>query len=57
MLINQSSVNDIYYVCPTFNQMILEQKKIGVHRINRSEYVSLATPENIESYIQQLKGN
>src|ERR1051326_1431350 len=34
-----------YYVCPAFNEMILRGKRIGIHRIDRQIYWSLATPQ------------
>ncbi|MAX23468.1 MAG: nucleotidyltransferase [Phycisphaeraceae bacterium] len=57
MLQKQASVNDWYYVCPTFNELILKQKRIGIHQIKRTEYISLATPEGVEAYSQSLRGN
>lgn len=49
-----ASVNGGYFVCPTFNEMILRQKRIGVIGIERERYVSLATPQAVEEYEQAL---
>lgn len=31
-------VNGIFYICPTFNELILKQARIGVHRIDSAKY-------------------
>lgn len=49
-----ASVNGRYFVCPTFNEMVLAQKRIGVQRIRRGDYISLATPQAVEDYEQAL---
>jgi len=50
-----ASVNGLYFVCPTFNEMILSQKRIGIWPIARDEYISLATPQAVEEYEQNLR--
>jgi dTDP-glucose pyrophosphorylase len=54
-------VNGLYYICPCFNELVLNHKRIGVHPIEREAYVSLATPADAEQYEKQLsaqkKGN
>ena len=50
MLRKEASTDGLYYVCPTFNQMILKGARIGVVEIAPSEYHSLATPAMVESY-------
>lgn len=54
MIHKGASVNGGYFVCPAFNELILKQKKIGVHHIDRDRYVSLATPQAAEEYEQVL---
>lgn len=44
-----------FYVCPTFNEMILKQAKIGIYQISRDAYFSIATPEGVEVYEEHLK--
>ncbi len=55
MIEKDASVNGKYYICPVFNEMILKQKKIGVHRIDRQDYFLLKTEDGIEAYKQYLK--
>ena len=54
MIHKGASVNGGYFVCPAFNELILKQKKIGIHQIDRDDYVSLATPQAVEEYEQVL---
>lgn len=54
MIRKNAQVNGAFYVCPTFNEMILRHARIGIHPVPREAYVSLATPQNIEEYEQAL---
>ena len=54
MIRKGASVNGAYFVSPTFNELILAQKRIGIVKIDRDRYVSLATPQAIEEYEQVL---
>jgi NDP-sugar pyrophosphorylase family protein len=54
MIRKGASVGGGYFVCPSFNELILRQKKLGVVRIERDQYVSLATPQAVEEYEQVL---
>ena len=55
MIEKGASVNNIYYICPSYNEMILKQQKIGVFQIDREQYLSLSTPENVESFAKFLE--
>ncbi len=54
MIRKDAQVNGQFYVCPVFNEMILRHLRIGIHRIDRESYLSLATPQNVEEYEQRL---
>ena len=54
MILKGGDVNGGFFVCPTFNELILAQKKIGIHPISREQYISLATPQALEEYEQGL---
>jgi NDP-sugar pyrophosphorylase family protein len=54
MIRKDAHVNGQFYVCPVFNEMILRQAAIGVYPIDRSKYLSLATPQNVEEYERYL---
>jgi len=55
MIKKDAHTNSIFYVCPTFNELILEQAKIGVYKISRDAYFSIATPEGVQVYEEYLK--
>lgn len=40
-----------YYVSSTFNEMILEQKRIGIFEIPRKDYISFSTYQMYENYM------
>ena len=54
MIKKAASVNGSYFVCPAFNEMVLTQKRLGTYRIEREQYVSLASPQAVEEYEQRL---
>tara|TARA_B100000989_G_scaffold45948_1_gene29549 strand:+ start:2595 stop:3299 length:705 start_codon:yes stop_codon:yes gene_type:complete len=41
------NTNGSYYIAPTFNELILEQKKIFVDKIKNNEYIPLKTESQI----------
>lgn len=55
MILKNASVNGKFYVCPSFNEMILEQKKIGVYRVDKEQYYNFNNPGGIEAYRAYLK--
>ena len=58
MIMKDAHVGGRFYVCPTFNELILKQVKIGAFQIARENYHSLASPENVQSYsLSLVKGN
>lgn len=50
MIALEKRVNDEFYVCPVFNEAILEGKKIFAHNVN--EMWGLGTPEDLETYLR-----
>lgn len=50
MILKRSATESGYYICPVYNEMILEGARIGVHEIPRSSYYSLANPAGVEHY-------
>lgn len=47
-----SQTNGYFYLAPVFNELILLQKKIGVHEIDRMRYIPLKTVNQIKRYEQ-----
>ncbi|MGF1579465.1 MAG: glycosyltransferase family 2 protein [Gemmataceae bacterium] len=54
MIKKDANVNGQFYVCPAFNEMILRHARVGVYPIEREDYLSLATPQNVKEYEQRL---
>ena len=56
MIKKDAQVNGLFYICPAFNELILRQRKIGVHKIPRKSYRSLSTPADTHAYNALLEG-
>lgn len=50
MIAKNAHVGGSFYVCPVYNELILNQKTIGVSLIQRSEYHSLTNPASVAAY-------
>ena len=57
MIRKDAHVNSGFFVCPSLNELVLAQKRVGVERIERSQYISLATPQAVEEYETLLKAS
>ena len=55
MIRKDASVNGGFFVCPSLNELVLAQMRVGVERIDRARYISLASPQAVEEYEQILK--
>lgn len=55
MIRKGASVNGQYYVCPCFNEMVLEHKKIGTFRISKNEYFNFNQQKGMDDYEKYLK--
>lgn len=51
----EAHVDGRYYVCPTYNEMILRQGRIGVWEISRQAYFSLKEPRDLERFEEHLR--
>ena len=54
MILKGASVNNLFYICPAYNELILQQKRIGVFKVAKSSYCSLATPAGVAAYAARL---
>lgn len=54
MIKKDAHVDGFFYVCPVYNEMILAQKKVGIYKISRKSYLSLATPASVTAYEKSL---
>lgn len=54
MILKDAHVDSAFYVCPSYNEMILQQKRVGIDLMPASRYVSLATPALLQRYEERL---
>lgn len=54
MIKKDAHVGGLFYICPAYNELILRQRRIGIHRIARQSYRSLATPADVHAYETQF---
>lgn len=46
--------NNDFYVCPVYNEMILEDKKVVIWEVKQSQMHGLGTPEDLNRYLSIL---
>jgi len=44
----------LYYISPTFNEMVLQNKKLAISKIDNAKYHTFYTPQKIQEY-ERLK--
>jgi dTDP-glucose pyrophosphorylase len=49
MIVKDAHVDGAFYVCPCYNEMVLRQKVIGTHTIEAKQYLSIITPQALQS--------
>jgi len=54
MIVKNDRVNNEFYVCPTYNYAIKNDKKVGVYNINFEQMHGLGTPEDLTKYLEEL---
>lgn len=50
MIRKDASVNDIFYICPILNELVLEQAQIGVHPVEARQYLPLKNERQLFQY-------
>jgi dTDP-glucose pyrophosphorylase len=55
MIKKDAQVGGNFFICPSYNELILRQKHIGIHHIPRRAYHSLATPGDVQAYEEHLR--
>jgi len=51
MILKDAQVEGAFYVCPAYNELVLEGRKIGVTSVQRDHYVNLASPAGLHDFI------
>jgi dTDP-glucose pyrophosphorylase len=54
MIRKDASVGGAFYVCPTINEMVLRNRRVGIHPIDRARYHSLHDPQALAAFEQHL---
>jgi hypothetical protein len=44
-----------FFLCPVYNELILDNRKIGVYAIAAEEMHGLGTPEDVEEFLKAGK--
>lgn len=52
MITKNVRYNNEFYVCPVYNELILNDKKVGIHEIPAAHMFGLGTPEDLTSYLE-----
>ena len=50
MIKKDASVNGLYYVAPSLNEMVLENKIINIFKVENDKYHTFYTPQKIKEY-------
>lgn len=59
MIRKNASVNGQFFICPTFNEMILKQRLIGTYRIKKEQYYNFSHSSGMkayEAYLAEMRG-
>ncbi|CAM3655183.1 glycosyltransferase family 2 protein [Polynucleobacter brandtiae] len=54
MVIENDRTNNEFYICPVYNYLIAEQKKIGIFNIEQSAMHGIGTPEDLNAYLRLI---
>lgn len=54
MILKGAAVNGLFYVCPVYNELILQNRRIGTYLIEKQQYVSLANPHAVELFERRI---
>jgi hypothetical protein len=57
MIRKDARVLDQFFICPTFNEMILDGSRIGTYAVAPEEMYPLTTPEEIDVFVHQKMGD
>jgi dTDP-glucose pyrophosphorylase len=47
MIKKDAHVGGVFYICPAYNELILRQRRVGIHQIPRQSNYPLANPVNL----------
>lgn len=50
MIEKDAEVDGLYYIAPSINELVLENKKLGIHQIDNDSYYTFYSPQKIKEY-------
>ena len=50
MIRKDAHTDDVFYICPAFNEMILQQARIGIHRLPAERYHPVKSVQQLNQY-------
>lgn len=56
MIRKDAHVGGTFYVCPTLNEMVLRNRAVGIHQVDRTSYLSLHEPQALTAFEAHLSG-
>ena len=57
MIEKKASVNEKYYICPSYNEMILKGKKVGIFHIDKDNYFNLRDSKGLNEFEEYMRNN
>jgi dTDP-glucose pyrophosphorylase len=54
MIIENDRTNNEFYICPVYNYLIRNQKKVGIFNISQNAMHGIGTPEDLNTYLQLI---
>lgn len=55
MIFKDCHHNNEFYVCPAYNELVLEGKRIYIYKIDAKKMHGLGTPEEVKEYVEKKK--
>jgi NDP-sugar pyrophosphorylase family protein len=55
MILKNAHIEGVFYVCPVYNELVLEGGCIGVSMIPRDHYVNLSTPAGLHDFVNHYQ--
>jgi NDP-sugar pyrophosphorylase family protein len=52
---NDRASNGEFYIAPTYNYMIAENKSIGIYPVSDNEFYPVGTPNDLERYLNEVE--
>lgn len=54
MIRKNVNTNGNYFIAPSYNEMILQNRRVGIFRINTDEYFSFYSPKKMQEFEKQI---